>query len=1041
MFCQDIFDLEDEGFEGSNEELRISQEVFYGTAAGSCSEKLDVAEVTRSMSEPDKLLDTSRCSHSENSAVTNQVSSKDMCQNDPASTELQRDSRALSSAEGSTMDERIGHDLHAKRMRYSVNELSNFKPYLDKAMASSMQLKQVVSEAYRPVPPAPCQTLMCHVVESCSEGVTSSCYLLNKYPDSDREANLGDSSAPNGSISGSDGSEVKQVCGSNSVASPISQESSATKLLVPSPTTVAVSESGSLQCYSRRPEKAIYPDREDDEILKGDRMKNAQSILRSRVYLLLESAGWSPERHIRNDGRNRYIYRSPAGKLFREFAKVWDLVGKSLSAHGNSKMTVDDKQWTNLDQFCYDLYETLSYIDKTMNDWEPKHSLVCQWSLLDPFVNVVLINRKIHALRAGRLVKAEKNNVIDAGSTAEVEVRSKSRKGGRKRPLDRHDTVDTHKTRSIYVSEGNSMRLVKTIADNENCYVGSCADEDMNTHCLSACVSDSTCFQHPACLYDVPVGAAETNAINGHFSPPQASCMSSPTCNKQNLELSKENSKISAAGLLEEGAAPLERFPIDAALNKVDCKSEGSFEVDILTAECVDVPVANDRSSQLKVVDIRGWSMDCLDKDASSKKFPSPLFEADSGSKRSMLKKSQQSSAVCDTDKPPHEYNGSVESQSFKLEIGPKKRHSSKRRSMGCRLKDDDLLISAIMKKRSFKSGMNNCGPIARKFKFKSKKKRKTQKGSCRLLLRSLGKGGKQVTHKWTLIGERTILGWLISAGAIFINQAVQYLDPKDDTVVKEGHVTKGGILCNCCNEVFSVSKFKIHAGFNQNRPCSNLYVGSDKSYTLCQLQAWSDEYKIRKNGEQHVRHDEFDKNDDSCGLCGDGGELLCCDNCPSTFHQSCLSEEELPEGNWYCPNCTCQVCGALADDKGTSSPYAALKCSQCEKKYHQVCLPDKSMSKVGGAPWFCGTGCEEVFGGLQSHLGMSNQIADDYSWTLLRCIHDDQKALSAQRVALKAECNAKLSVAVTIMEECFLSMIDPRTGIDMIPQVVYNWG
>ncbi|KAG6790408.1 hypothetical protein POTOM_006561 [Populus tomentosa] len=81
------------------------------------------------------------------------------------------------------------------------------------------------------------------------------------------------------------------------------------------------------------------------------------------------------------------------------------------------------------------------------------------------------------------------------------------------------------------------------------------------------------------------------------------------------------------------------------------------------------------------------------------------------------------------------------------------------------------------------------------------------------------------------------------------------------------------------------------------------------------------------------------------------------------------------------------------------------------------------------------------VYSGLHSRVGINNPIADGFCWTLLRCIHEDQKVLSAQRLALKAECNSKLAVALTIMEECFQSMVDPRTGIDMIPHALYNWG
>lgn len=89
---------------------------------------------------------------------------------------------------------------------------------------------------------------------------------------------------------------------------------------------------------------------------------------------------------------------------------------------------------------------------------------------------------------------------------------------------------------------------------------------------------------------------------------------------------------------------------------------------------------------------------------------------------------------------------------------------------------------------------------------------------------------------------------------------------------------------------------------------------------------------------------------------------------------------------------------------------------------------------------WFTGIYLQ-VHSGFLSLVGFINHISGGLTWTLLKCIHDDQKVHSAQRLALKAECNSRIAVALTIMEECFLSMVDPRTGINMIPQVLYNWG
>lgn len=43
------------------------------------------------------------------------------------------------------------------------------------------------------------------------------------------------------------------------------------------------------------------------------------------------------------------------------------------------------------------------------------------------------------------------------------------------------------------------------------------------------------------------------------------------------------------------------------------------------------------------------------------------------------------------------------------------------------------------------------------------------------------------------------------------------------------------------------------------------------------------------------------------CRVCKDGGELLCCDTCPSSYHIHCLNPPlpEIPNGEWLCPRCT----------------------------------------------------------------------------------------------------------------------------------------
>uniref|UniRef100_F7ENN8 Chromodomain-helicase-DNA-binding protein 4 n=1 Tax=Ornithorhynchus anatinus TaxID=9258 RepID=F7ENN8_ORNAN len=53
---------------------------------------------------------------------------------------------------------------------------------------------------------------------------------------------------------------------------------------------------------------------------------------------------------------------------------------------------------------------------------------------------------------------------------------------------------------------------------------------------------------------------------------------------------------------------------------------------------------------------------------------------------------------------------------------------------------------------------------------------------------------------------------------------------------------------------------------------------------------------------------EEDDHHMEFCRVCKDGGELLCCDTCPSSYHIHCLNPPlpEIPNGEWLCPRCTC---------------------------------------------------------------------------------------------------------------------------------------
>lgn len=67
---------------------------------------------------------------------------------------------------------------------------------------------------------------------------------------------------------------------------------------------------------------------------------------------------------------------------------------------------------------------------------------------------------------------------------------------------------------------------------------------------------------------------------------------------------------------------------------------------------------------------------------------------------------------------------------------------------------------------------------------------------------------------------------------------------------------------------------------------------------------------------------------------------------------------------------------------------------------------------------------------------GVTNTADEDgYSWSLLKIQKDSGDS------AAVLECNAKLAVALGVLDECFNPVKDRRTGVDMLHQAVYSLG
>ncbi|XP_076931120.1 uncharacterized protein LOC143596158 [Bidens hawaiensis] len=332
-------------------------------------------------------------------------------------------------------------------------------------------------------------------------------------------------------------------------------------------------------------------------------------------------------------------------------------------------------------------------------------------------------------------------------------------------------------------------------------------------------------------------------------------------------------------------------------------------------------------------------------------------------------------------------------------------------------------------------------------FGINSVQGRKSNKfGRCTLLIRN---GGKQTESDLFVpyAGKRTLLSWLIDSETVQAGEKVQYMNRKKTRAMQEGWITKEGIHCGCCSKILTVLKFELHAGSKLRQPFLNIFVQSGKSLTQCLMDAWNKQGELERKGFHAVDMVGDDPNDDTCGLCGDGGDLICCDGCPSTFHQSCLGIQMLPQGDWHCPNCSCKYCETVTE-AAVKTESTLLVCHMCEKKYHKSCsmeMDDKNpIDPTDPNLFFCDHKCLQLYDDFQKLVGVKHELDSGFSWSFIH--RSDVSAAAADtcssiEISQKVECNSKLAVALSVIDECFMPIADRRSGLNLIHNVVYNCG
>ncbi|WCJ37446.1 Acyl-CoA N-acyltransferase with RING/FYVE/PHD-type zinc finger protein [Euphorbia peplus] len=303
-----------------------------------------------------------------------------------------------------------------------------------------------------------------------------------------------------------------------------------------------------------------------------------------------------------------------------------------------------------------------------------------------------------------------------------------------------------------------------------------------------------------------------------------------------------------------------------------------------------------------------------------------------------------------------------------------------------------------------------------------------------RMLRRKLASSSNECSTSSSSENEdKTVLSFLINQGEISENER---LNCEIRGVKKQGKARKEGVLCECCNTLMTVSKFEFHARGVTERPYEKIFtIRSNTSLLKHLLNLLNKEERTGRSQYNKVvpKPGAEDDKDDTCQVCADGGDLLCCEKCPSTFHLTCTEMMVVPKEKWYCSHCKCKYCG----DRSNSQDNFA--CLQCFKTTHLQCYRTREVVDLNEDSFglYCSSTCKEVAAKLRSMIGVKNPIRKGYSWSLIRRMEAYELEDDHKRMVI----NSKIALAVEVLNESFMTNIDRHTGINILESVVNTRG